>query len=132
KLPGQNLEEVTYEGFGPLKVAFIVEGVTDNKMRTLQEIKNTFERGGGSLATSGAVSYMFKRIGEIRIQGKGGGKEDEILELIDLGAEDVEDFLEKAIQKYLVYVQSSELNTMGNKITQVGYKVEESGIIYKP
>ena len=130
KLPGQTLEEVLYEGFGPGKTAFLIEGVTDNKLRTLQEIKNIFEKNGGSLAGQGSVAYMFDRCGEIRVKGKGGSREDEMLELIDLGAEDVEDCQD--IQKYLVYTESSELNTMGNKITQAGYRVESQELTYKP
>lgn len=139
KLPGQVLEEVLYEGFGPEKVAFIVEGVTDNKMRTLQGVKNLFERSGGSLAQVGAVSYMFDHLGELKIVSKGGSRNDEMLELIDLGAEDVEEFLEEnlpvsrqGIQKYIVYVQSPELNTMSIKITQAGYGLESQGLVFKP
>lgn len=128
----QALEEVLYEGFGPGKVAFIVEGVTDNKLRTTQEVKNVFERGGGNLAGQGSVVYMFERKGEIRIKGKEGNKEDEMLELIDLGAGDVEDYIDDNIQKYLVYTESSELNTMGNKITQGKYGVESQELVYKP
>ena len=132
KLPGQSLEEVLYEGFGPEKVAILVEGVTDNKMRTTQEVKNIFEKGGGALAQSGAVSYMFERVGKLRVFTKGGLKDDEMLELIDLGAKDVEDFFEDNMQRYLVYTESPELNTMGNKITQAGYRVESQSLIYKP
>lgn len=132
RLPGQILEEVVYEGFGPGKVAFIIEGVTDNKLRTLQEVKNIFERGGGSLAGQGSVAYMFERKGEIKVRGKGGDRDEEMLDLIDLGAEDVEDFIEENLQKYLVYVQSSELNTMGNKITQAGYGVEQAEAVLQP
>lgn len=132
KLGGQSLEEVFYEGFGPAKTAFIIEGVTDNKLRTLQEVKNLFERGGGSLAGQGAVAYMFDRKGEIKVRGKGTNKEDEMLELIDLEAEDVDDYIEENIQKYLVYVQVIELNTMSNKITQAGYGVESQSLVYKP
>lgn len=132
RLPGQTLEEVLYEGFGPGKVAFVVEGVTDNKLRTHSEIKNIFDRNGGSLAGQGSVAYMFDRKGEIKVNSKGGSKEDEMLDLIDLGAEDVEDFLEDNNQKYLVYVESPELNTMGNKITQSGYGVESQNLVYKP
>lgn len=123
-----SLEEVLYEGFGPGKVAFLVEGVTDNKMRTTQEIKNIFERNGGLLAGQGSVAYMFDRIGEIRVKGKGGSVEEEMLELIDLGAKDVEDYEDG----YLVYVQGPELNTMSNKVIQAGYGVEASEIVYKP
>ena len=126
------LEEVLYEGFGPSKVAIIIEGLTDNKMRTTQEVKNIFERAGGHLASQGAVSYMFERLGEIKVITKGGEKETEMLELIDLGAKDVEDFTEDGIQRYLVYTESLELNTMGNKITQVKYGVESQELINKP
>lgn len=129
---GQVLEEVLYEGFGPAGVAFMVEGVTDNRLRTNQEVKNAFERGGGNLARQGAVSYMFERKGEIKVKGKGGTKDDEMLELIDLGAEDVEEFSENGIQSYLVYTESSELNIMGNKITQAGFRVEGQELVYKP
>ncbi|MBI2020247.1 YebC/PmpR family DNA-binding transcriptional regulator [Candidatus Daviesbacteria bacterium] len=143
---GGALDEVLYEGFGPSKVAFLVEGVTDNKLRTLQEVKSLFERNGGSLAGQGSVAYMFDRKGEIRVKGKGlasrseGSKDEEMLELIDLGAEDVEDYLEepfdgtqgKNIQKYLVYVDGSELNTMSTKITQAGFGVESSEVVLKP
>ncbi len=139
RLPGQALEEVIYEGFGPpaggSKVAFLVEGVTDNKLRTLQEIKNFFEKNGGSLAGQGSVAYMFERVGEIKVksgQGKGKSHEEEMLELIDLGAEDVEDYTEENIQRYLVYVESSQLNTMSNKVTQAGYGVESQELVYKP
>ncbi len=132
KLPGQNLEEVTYEGFGPGKVAFYLEGVTDNKLRTLQEIKNLFERSGGNLGGQGSTAYMFDKKGEIRVISKANTKEDEMLELIDLGAEDVDDYQEENQQKYLVYTESPELNTMGNKITQAGFTIESSEIVYKP
>lgn len=132
RLPGQIIEEIVYEGFGPSKVAYLVEAVTDNKLRTLQEIKNLFERSGGSLAGTGAVSYMFESKGEIRVKGKGGDKDEEMLELIDLGAEDVEDFLEDNIQRYLVYVSSANLNEVSTKITQARYVVESSESILKP
>ncbi len=136
------LEEVVYEGFGPGRVAFIVEGVTDNRLRTNQEIKTIVDRNGGNLVGVGAVSYMFEKVGEVRVRGRGRGKDEEMLELIDLGAKDVEDYTEENIsdsvktssdkQKYLVYTEGSELNTMGNKITQAGYEVESQELIMKP
>lgn len=126
------LEEVVYEGFGPGQVAFIVEGITDNRLRTNQEVKSIFDRNGGNLAGVGAVSYMFEKKGEIKVKSKGGSKEDEMLELIDLGADDVEDYLDENIQKYLVYIEGSELNTMGNKITQAGFEIEAQELVMKP
>ncbi len=132
KLPGQTIEEVTYEGFGPAKVAFLIEAVTDNKLRTLQVVKNLFERSGGGLASTGAVSYMFDKIGEIRVKGKGQSVEDEVLELIDLGADDVEDVVEEGTQKYLVYTDYSRLSDMTNKLTEAGFTVESAEIEFKP
>lgn len=128
KLPGQNLGEVLYEGFGPFGAAFLVEAVTDNRLRTLQEIKNLFERSGGNLAGQGSVSYMFERIGEIKVKSKRGDKDTEMLELIDLGAEDVEE----NIQDYLVYTDSNKLTEVSNKIVQAGFGVESSEITLKP
>lgn len=132
KLPGQTLEEVLYEGFGPAKVAFMIEGVTDNKLRTLQGVKNLFERAGGNLAGSGAVSYMFDRIGEIKVKGKGGIMDEEMLELIDLGVEDVEDFQDDSIQYYLVYTDATKVTEVSSKITQAGYGVEQAGVVLEP
>ena len=133
KIAGQVWEEVTFEGFGPGKIAFLIEGVTDNKLRTLQEVKNLFERAGGSLAGQGAVAYMFEKKGEIRVKSQESRvKDEEMLELIDLGAEDVEDYEDDGVRKYLVYVEGSELNTMGNKITQAGYVIETQDLVMKP
>lgn len=139
KLPGQTLEEVTYEGFGPGGVAFVLEGVTDNKMRTLSEVKNLFERSGGALAGQGSTAYMFSQKGEIKVISKGSSLEDEMLELIDLGAEDVEEFLEpfddsqgKTMQKYLVYTEGVNVARVSNKITQAGYRIESLALIMKP
>ncbi len=136
---GQSLEEVLYEGFGPGKIAIIVEGVTDNKMRTTSAIKNIFDKGGGSMAGVGAVSYMFERCGQIKVKGKGGSLDQEMLEFIDLGAKDVEsfdlaqDFTEaQDTQRYLIYTEVAELNTITNKITQAGFEIEKQELIYKP
>lgn len=131
KLSGQAIEEVVFEGFGPHKVAFIIETATDNRARTLQGIKNFFERNGGSLAGPGAVSYMFDKAGELKIKGE-GERDEEMLKLIDLGADDLEEVEEDGETKYLVYVESPELNTMSTKLTQEGYKVESKKIIFKP
>lgn len=132
KLPGQTIEEVLYEGFGPAKVAFVVEGVTDNRMRTTQEVKNIFDRSGGAMGSNGSTAYMFDKKGELRVKTKGGSKDDEMLELIDLGVEDVEDFDEEGTLKYLIYVEPTELANMSTKVTQQGFEVESAELIYKP
>lgn len=131
-LPGQTLEEVTYEGFGPAKTAFLIEAVTDNKLRTLAEMKNIFDRAGGALGTNGSTAYMFKKIGEIKVLTKGGDLQEEILEIIDGGAEEVEDFEEDDQAKYLVYADTTTLSTLLNYIKEKGFNVESSDVIMKP
>lgn len=131
-LPGQSFEEVIYEGFGPGKVAFIIEGVTDNKLRTTAEIKNLFERSGGALGAHGSVLYMFEKKGLIRVKSKGNGTEDEELEIIDLGADDVEEFEEDGIGFYMITSDSSALHNMSTNLTQNGYKVESADIVFEP
>jgi YebC/PmpR family DNA-binding regulatory protein len=132
KLPGQTIEEVVYEGFGPGKVAYLVEAMTDNKLRTLQEMKNLFDRSGGSLGGSGSVAYMFDKKGEIKIKGRGENKDDQMLELIDAGADDVEDFEEDGVQKYLVYTEPAILSDIANNLRNGGFTVESQEIVFKP
>jgi YebC/PmpR family DNA-binding regulatory protein len=84
------IEEVTFEGFGPAGVSIIAEGVTDNKNRTLSEIKHIFTEYGGRLGSQGAVAYQFEPKGIISL--KKPDHQDELeLELIDAGAEDFEE-----------------------------------------
>lgn len=121
------LEEVVYEGFGPGGVAIMLEAATDNRQRTVQEIKNIFDRGGGSLGSPGAVSYLFKKVGLIVVD-KGENAEEDILKLIDLGAEDVEE-VEDAIE---VYVGIEKLDQIKKNITDSGLRVVRSELTAKP
>lgn len=122
-----NIEEVMYEGFGPLGVSVIVEVATDNRNRTAQEMKNMFERGGGSLAGPGAVSFNFEQKGLILV-GKGENADETTLKLIDAGAEDVEE-VEDAIEVYVAPVQTAILR---EKLESIGMVVKSSSLIMKP
>ncbi|EKD91188.1 MAG: hypothetical protein ACD_30C00040G0033 [uncultured bacterium] len=131
-LPGQEVEEVLYEGFGPGKIAIIAEGVTDNRLRTNQEVKNLFERSGGHLGGQGSVLYMFDKVGEIKTTSKGGNSEDEMLELMDTGAQDLEDFESDGVKNYLLYTSPTKLFEVSNKVAQLGYSVDTAELVYKP
>jgi len=86
---GAILDEVTYEGFGPAGVAIMVECITDNKMRTLNEIRFIFSRNGGNLGESGSVGWMFKKKGVLHFE-KSKVNEDKLMaDAIDAGAEDI-------------------------------------------
>ena len=85
---GSALEEVMYEGYGPLGVAILVECMTDNRNRTVGEVRHAFSKRGGNLGTDGSVSYLFKKQGMISFAP--GASEDKVLECaLEAGADDV-------------------------------------------
>lgn len=124
---GGALEEISYEGFAPGGVAVIVEAATDNKNRTAQEIKNLFERGGGTLAGPGAVSYNFESKGFLLVK-KNEDPETQMLSLIDMGVEDVQDTSD-GIE---VYTSPEGLKDIKKKIEDSGFEVAEMEIQLKP
>lgn len=88
ELEGTTYHELNYEGYGPAGVAVIVEVATDNKNRTVAEVRHFFSKNGGALAETGSVAWMFDRKGVI-IMPKQSKSEDEIMELVlDAGADD--------------------------------------------
>lgn len=91
ELEGVNYEEITYEGYGPGGVAVMIDSMTDNRNRTVAEIRHIFGKNGGNLGTSGAVSYLFDKKGYIIVE-KSARSEDELFEIVtDAGAEDLRD-----------------------------------------
>jgi len=88
ELEGVNYEELTYEGYGPGGVAFVLEILTDNKNRTAGDVRAIFTKGGGSMAATGSVAFQFDRKGVIPV--KKGPSEEQVMDLaLDAGAEDV-------------------------------------------
>jgi YebC/PmpR family DNA-binding regulatory protein len=88
---GVTYEEITYEGYGPGGVAVMVDSMTDNRNRTVAEIRHIFGKNGGNLGTAGAVNWMFEKKGYIVVP-KDSKPEDELFELVtDAGAEDLRD-----------------------------------------
>ncbi len=86
----ENYEEITYEGYGPSGVAVIVNATTDNRNRTAADVRHVFDKAGGSLGTTGCVSYMFNRKGVIIIEKESSNlSEDDLMMLaLECGAED--------------------------------------------
>ena len=86
---GENIEEITFEGYGPGGVAIMVESMTDNNNRTGAEVRHAFTKSGGNLGTDGSVSYLFTKKGMIRL-GLGLDQENAMDKSIEAGAEDIE------------------------------------------
>ena len=86
---GVNYEEITYEGYGPGGVALLIESVTDNRNRTVAEIRHMFSKNGGNLAAAGAVAWLFEKKGYIVVD-KAAKPEEELFDIaIEAGADDV-------------------------------------------
>jgi len=91
QLEGEQLEEITFEGYGPGGVALLVQVVSNQRNRTVAEIRHAFGKNGGNMAEAGAVGWMFKRKGEIAVP-KELAEEDKIMGIVlDAGAEDLQD-----------------------------------------
>jgi YebC/PmpR family DNA-binding regulatory protein len=85
----ENYEEIRYEGYGPGGVAVIVEALTDNRNRTASEVRSTFTKSGGNLAETGAVSFMFDRVGVVEYDTAAASADAVFEAAIEAGAEDV-------------------------------------------
>lgn len=119
------LIEVMYEGYGPGGVAVLVECATDNINRTYPEVKNAFNKTGGSIAEKGAVAFQFTRKGYIRISQTG---EDALLQVLEAGADD-------AIEEdggMDIYTDPKELARVRDGLKKTGLTVEEAELTYVP
>jgi YebC/PmpR family DNA-binding regulatory protein len=87
---GVQFSEIVYEGYGPGGAALMVEVLTDNRNRAVAEIRNAFNRGGGSLGETGCVAWLFDQRGVISIDANGSDPDELSLQAIDAGAEDVQ------------------------------------------
>lgn len=118
------IEEITYEAYAPGGIALLIECLTDNKNRTVGEIKAILNRSGGSLASTGSVSYLFKKIGQIIIEGLKNSKPLEELELaiIDSGAED----FEKEENLIIVTCAFTDLFNVRKKLEEAGVMIDSA------
>jgi YebC/PmpR family DNA-binding regulatory protein len=128
ELVGENLEEVSFEGFGPAGITLIIDGITDNKNRTLGEIKGILGQYGGKLAGEGAVRWMFEKKGVVTVNPEGKSQEDIELLIIESGAEDfkVKDLLLE------VYTKPEELELIKKTLEEKGMKIENASIEFLP
>lgn len=128
KLEGSQIEEITYEGYGPAGIAVMVECLTDNRQRTTQELKNIFEKGGGTLAGPGAVAYQFEKAGFLTIQ-KPAGIEEAILRIMDFaGVVDVEE-VSDGIE---IYTLPAELEKIKEELAGAGFTVVSADLVARP
>jgi len=126
---GDDYQDLSYEAYGPYGVALFIECTTDNTNRTLQNIKSFLTKGGGSLSTNGSLDFVFADKGVFRFPFPEGKDEDEFtLELIDMGAEDVE------IEEGMVSVQCEreEFGNLQKALTENEIEPESAGLEKTP
>ncbi len=124
ELGGDNYENVTYEGYGPNGVAILVETLTDNKNRTVPELRKIFEKGGGNLGTTGCVAYIFTSKGEVFVT-KDATDEDTLMGIaLEAGAEDIISDEEG----WQVVCEPSEFIAVRDAIEQAEIAIEQAGI----
>ena len=114
---GASLEEVMYEGYGPGGVAILVDALTDNRNRTISDLRNVFTKSGGNMAEAGAVAWTFDQKGIISLTVEKADPEEFALQVIDSGAEDVK-----------IEEDSIEVHTAPHDLEQVRRSLEEQGI----
>ena len=128
ELPGVVYEEITYEGYGPGGVAFIVKVTTDNKQRAAQEVRSIFARWGGNLASSGAVSFQFLHAGQFLI-ARDQATEDALMEVaLEAGADDVI----TSEQGYEVRCDVHLFDKVSHALGEKGIKADSAEIAYIP
>ena len=127
ELEGVNYEEITFEGYGPGGVAVIVETLTDNRNRTVSEVRHAFSKNGGNLGESGSVRFMFSKKGVIAVE-KGAATEDQLMDIVlEHGGEDLNDEGETweiiadptSYEAVLAAVKAAGIPTVMNEVTMV-------------
>ncbi len=123
----ENFQEVTFEGYGPYGVAFIVECATDNLNRTVGIIRSIFNKNGGELGKTGSLEYIFDRKGVFTIEKDkiaGHDPEELELELIEGGAEDIE-----SDEEFItVYTDFKDFGSMTAKLEELGIEVKNASV----
>jgi YebC/PmpR family DNA-binding regulatory protein len=128
ELPGVVYEEIIYEGYGPGGVALYIECTTDNKNRTVSEIRHILSKYGGNLGEYGCVAWIFKKKGLIQVPKVNYDEEELMLLSIDAGAED----FDKDDDTFLIYSVIDDLEMVQAKLNEAGIQIKSSDITFIP
>ena len=124
----QDYDAITYEGYGPHGVAFIVECLTDNRNRTAADVRHLFDKSGGSLGTTGSVTFMFNRQ-TVAVIEKGNLNEDDVMMIaLDAGAHDVQ----TDEDSFVVVAGPDKLHAISKAFEDAGIALLSSEVSYEP
>jgi len=128
ELEGGEVEEIIYEGYGPHGVALLVKCLTDNRNRTIADVRRVFNRSGGNMAEAGAVAWMFDTKGYITVERDNRDPDDIFMMAVDAGAEDVEtsdEFVE-------IYTEPGNLHWVRESLAGRGLTIENAELSLVP
>jgi YebC/PmpR family DNA-binding regulatory protein len=130
---GDNFDEIYYEGYGPSGMAVMIKALTDNRNRTVGEIRAVLTRANGSLGESGSVGFLFDQVGLIILKTNGADPDELSLQAIDAGAEDIRtDGAEEEDGSIEVITAPSELKAVQDALEAQGIQVEDAQITMQP
>ncbi len=128
ELPGVAYEHCTYEGYGPYGIAVIVDLLTDNKNRIAAEMRRLFSQYGGSLGETGSVSWMFHKLGVVKLSPCSWSEDQLIDALIDFDIQDIQ----QDEQGYCLYTDLKSLDSVRQKLQSLGLKVASAELEWVP
>ncbi|HZK24670.1 MAG TPA: YebC/PmpR family DNA-binding transcriptional regulator [Oscillospiraceae bacterium] len=128
ELDGVNYEEIVYEGYGPAGTAVLLDILTDNRNRTVGEIRHIFSRHAGSLGATGCVAWMFNRKGYLAVAADGIDEDDLMLQALDAGAAD----FEADEDGYEIYTAPDDFEAVKEKLEVAGIDFTEAEITMIP
>ena len=128
EIEGANYEEVVYEGYGPNGIGLVIEVMTDNKNRTIADLRHTLTKYGGTMAESGSVAWNFEQKGFFNVPAAGLDEDDFMLQALEAGAEDIElngDYFD-------VYTAPQDFHTVLSNMEKLGYPIENAELTRVP
>ena len=128
ELEGVSYEEFTYEGYGPGGVALFMEVLTDNKQRTVADIRHAMNKHGGNLGENGSVAWMFEKLGQITISEKGQDEDLIFEEALEAGADD----FSNADGEFIITTAPSETVNVSDALSNKGYNITSSALEMVP
>lgn len=128
EIEGADYEEIVYEGYGPGGAAIILECYSENRNRTVGEVRHAFSKNGGNMAENGSVAWQFKHVGQIVVDRSGKDEDEFTLMALEAGAEDVlvdED-------SFTVVTAMEDLHRVNGALEKDGVKAQDVGLLYMP
>lgn len=128
ELPGVSYEEITFEGYGPGGVALMIEAMTDNRNRTVSEIRHILSKLGGNLGESGCVSWMFNKKGYIVVKQDKADEENLLALVLDAGAED----MQAEDENFVITTAPSDFEKVKKALEDVGVPMDAAEVTMLP